>query len=229
MSLAAVDYDREPKREKRLNTPPNLPPIGKFGKAEIVHDILPDPMQKGDDQVTARNAAHDILEREHKNGRLCSPDDPDGDAAYVAGLLVQKVLERLAGHVSGGGQWSEGDRVDVSLSADRRMIRLITNAREGDEFIDEIRPVIGQRGLDVMKRAFLHREGFNAISRSLLGRANSKQVFYISEVFRDSCRTLATHFAAVGKGKRDNSVEVVRGSPAAGVEPRVLGARLRRA
>lgn len=187
---------------KKLNTPPNLPPIGRNGKLDIVHDTLPDPMQRGDDQVTARNMNHDVLEQEHKRGRLASKNDLDGNAAYAAGLKLQRAFELAGGYVSGGGQWSEGDRVDVCLSADRKMVRMIDGAREANELVDEILPVVGRFGFLVLQRALLKRETFHQIAAVFYFRPGKYEVWHVAESFRRGCRELADLWAAKGPERR---------------------------
>ena len=213
-----------------VTEPGELPREGRRGKADIVHVVLPDPRPNADlppttrqDQRTAVNAAHDALEHEHKKGRL-------EDSAHAAGLIVQRVLERLAANPSGGGQWSEGDRVDVSLSADRKMVRLILNAHMANAFLGEIKGVLGRDPFIIVELALSTKLTLEAIAVRFYGgrRVSERQVYFIAETFRNACRTLAKHLSARGKGKRDDSVEVVEGVPTPKSEARIYGARVKR-
>jgi len=52
-------------RGPKLNVPPDLPRPGVRGKQNIVHAVAPDPMQRGEAQMVAKNAD---LKKRHKWG-----------------------------------------------------------------------------------------------------------------------------------------------------------------
>jgi hypothetical protein len=200
-------------RQKVVTLPAYLPRQGLRGRLEIEHVEIDDPYPNRDlepgvaqKQLAAKNIAHDVLETEYARGRLSEPE-------YRAGLIMQRLLERLAENPTGGGRWSEGDRVDVSLSADLKMVRLIDNARKAIALIAEIQPEVGDFGMSVLRRALLGRETFERIALVLMGGGGKCRTFHIAESFRESCRALARLWAAVGKGRRDDSVEVTYAAP----------------
>jgi hypothetical protein len=170
----------------KLNIPPNLPRQGKRGKRDIVHVVLPDPMQRGDSQRTAMNVAHDVLESEHKRGKL-------DDAAYIAGRALQRDLERVEGAPASGGQLTEGSRGDPATASTNRMAKHLDDTWAARNRIGRAKGIVGERPFLVLKRALLGKMTFEENATAHFGgrRPASHQVWFIAETFRDACKELA--------------------------------------
>ncbi len=135
--LASIDLPREGKRAG--------------GKIAVVHGVAPDPYFAADGEERGRgknkltrqrqqrvaiNAQTDMLEYEHRRGRISV-------AAYDAGRYIDALLERAEGKRSGAG-FGEGSHVGVSpLAQQAVMMGKIITANEKRELQSAIVLVVG--------------------------------------------------------------------------------------
>ena len=136
--LASIDLPREGRRAG--------------GKIEVVHGVAPDPYFAADGEERGRgkakitrqrqqrvaiNAQTDLLEYEHRRGRLSV-------AAYETGRYIDDLLERAGGKRSGAGL-GEGSHVGVSpLAQQAVMMGKIIAASEKEALQRAIVLVIGK-------------------------------------------------------------------------------------
>ena len=136
----------------------------------------------------AINACTDVLEHEYSRGRI-------SEAGYPAARSYQLVLERSAGKPSGGGQWSEGSRVDAAAAHEVAINRSLDSARAATDMVFSALPVVGLLGAKVMRMVLLERLTIAQVADELDGRSERMQVGFYAETFRRACETLANHWA----------------------------------
>jgi hypothetical protein len=170
----------------KLNIPPNLPRQGKRGKRDIVHVVLPDPMQRGDRQLTAVNLNHDVLEAEYKRDRLHK-------AAYDAGRALQSDFEAIEGKPVSGGQLTEASRGDPSTGATNRMAAHLDKTWAANNRIGRAKGIVGERPFLILRRALLLKMTFEENAQAHFGgrHVGRHQIWFVAETFRTALEDLA--------------------------------------
>ncbi len=172
--------------------PGDLPREGsaRTGKQLVKHGAVgdPNPALRGKRQKVAINIKTDALENEYAYGRI-------SEAGYRAALVYQRVLDKAAGRPSGGGQWLQGDRVDVVVAQELAILRGIDSADKALNMVRSALPVIGMLGAKVMRMALVERLTIADIARQMSGKSERTQVAFHAETFRQSCEALASYWS----------------------------------
>src|SRR5262245_40984839 len=114
---------------------PQLPVSANNSPAFVTPVAVPDPF---DEQRRLRALARvDLLDRERRAGRI-------SEAQYLAGRDVERALAGL-GHIGGGGQWLEGDRVDPGTAARLAVALGYERALMANKYLDWLLRRLGVR------------------------------------------------------------------------------------
>jgi hypothetical protein len=135
----------------------------------------------------------DLLDRERRNGGL-------DEASYLVGREVEAILEPMS-HVSGGGQWLEGDRVDGATQAELAVILGVDRARAVNHLLVWMVRHIGKADARLLWIVLGHGFSFSTASAAF-GRSGVRGLRYTIDRFRDALATLADAKAARGRAAR---------------------------
>lgn len=152
-----------------------------------------DPYAAKERILAAVNYRTDVLEFEHKHGRLST-------AAYNEGRRAQHVFLRARGP-GAGNQWREGDRVDVSFTKEAAIIDGIDTAAKIVEYDRRLAFAVGQIDARLLRRILGDGKSF-ADCAAMEGKAGERGAWYIASRFRDALELLAESEAARGKAAR---------------------------
>lgn len=172
--------------DPEATTPGALP----AAHAGIRHGVVPDPNNPGKRQRAAINTRVDLLEREYAAARLT-------EGAYRIGLTMQVALQRV--HLSAGGQWMDGGRVDAASTVDIAIARAIDDAAHALAFLKSIRKIVGEH--DTKLLAALLGEGLtieDAIKR-FGAPVTTRTISYQLHRFRDALEFVSEQWAAKGR------------------------------
>jgi hypothetical protein len=158
---------------------------------DIVHGIAddPNPTFRGERQRVAVNRRTDALESEYSYGRL-------SEGAYRAGRIYQSVLECASGSPSGGGQWMEGDRVDVVIAHELAILRGIDRADAVVVMLDDTCRVVGKLGQRVLALVLVDRLTLEQVAERVANRKDKLARSFYAETFRQSLEALADHWSS---------------------------------
>lgn len=178
----------------RASSPGELPPEGRDpGRPhlEIVHGVVddPNPTFRGERQRVAINKNTDALEREYKYGRI-------SESAYRAGNVYGCVLEKSEGAATGGGQWMEGDRVDVVVAHELAIINGLDRAAASVHMLTDTAKVVGVLGQRVLGLVLVKRMTLEQVCESISGRSDKLAKSFYAETFRQSLEALADHWSS---------------------------------
>jgi hypothetical protein len=147
---------------------------------DIVHDIVPDPVEPGARSIAAVNRHADILRIELDSKRI----SPEG---YAAGRVIEAAFERA--RLGGGGQWRDGDRIDALTSQTAAIVRGLDRATDVVAVIDGVRSIVGKMDTMILRCALGDRLPFDAIAVSF-GRPGDRGTRYIAARFRDAVNNI---------------------------------------
>lgn len=158
----------------RYITPGHEPPNGRGRPAPSVNvrtavGSVPDPFPNEHEphrriSVTI-NRRTDILEHELSHGLL-------SDAAYQIGRIAQTVFERGV-HVSGGGQWRQGDRVDADYAHELAIVRHLEDAGKIGSYVGWMVRVLGMIDARIVRRVLGDRMSYADVA-ALQGKSGDR-------------------------------------------------------
>lgn len=135
----------------------------------------------------------DLLDRERRNGGL-------DEASYLVGREIERLFEPMS-HVSGGGQWLEGDRVDAATQADLAVVLGFDHARKVNHLLVWMVRHIGKSDARLLWIVLGHGFTF-ATASAAFDRRGVRGLRYTIDRFRDALGVLADAKAAVGRAAR---------------------------
>lgn len=170
---------------------PAMPTSQHNGRREISPVAIVDAY---DERRRVRALARiDLLDRERRTGGL-------DEASYLVAREVERVLEPMS-HVSGGGQWLEGDRVDGATQAELAVIVGVDRARAVNHLLVWMVRHIGKADARLLWIVLGHGFTF-ATASAAFGRSGVRGLRYTIDRFRDALGVLADAKAARGKAAR---------------------------
>jgi hypothetical protein len=160
-----------------------------------VPDVYEDP-RAGYVQRRVRALARiDLLDVERRAGYLT-------EASYQVGREIEAIFERMI-RVSGGGQWSEGDRVDPATAATVYTVLGIEGALKVNKFLGWMLRHVGKPDTLLLWRV-LGGDRLTLRQAALtFGRKGYRGHRYTMDRFRDALAVLADAKAAKGREVRD--------------------------
>jgi len=132
----------------------------------------------------------DLLDRERRAGRI-------SEAQYLAGRDVERALDGL-GHVPGGGQWLEGDRVDSATAAQVAVVLGYERAMRANRFLEWLLRRLGITDTRLLLLVLVEGNPLH-VAAIRLGRGDARGRHYIADRFRDALGVLAEARAARGR------------------------------
>jgi hypothetical protein len=158
------------------------------GPADIAPVAVPDPY---DMQRRLRALARiDLLDRERRADRIT-------EAQYLAGRDVERKLAGL-GHIGGGGQWLDGDRVDPGTAARLAVALGYERALVANRFLDWLLRRLGVRDTRLLLLVLAEGNPLH-VAAIRLGRGGRRGMQYTADRFRDALEVLAEARAARGR------------------------------
>lgn len=147
-----------------------------------------------DEQRRVRALARiDLLDAERRAQYLT-------EAAYQVGREIEAIFERMI-RVSGGGQWSEGDRVDPATAAEVYTLMGIEGAIKVNKFLGWMLRHIGRQDTLLLWRVLGDRLTLQEAALRF-GRLDRRGYRYTMDRFRDALTVLAEAKAAKGREAR---------------------------
>jgi hypothetical protein len=147
-----------------------------------------------DDRRRVRALARiDLLDVERRAGYLT-------EAAYLVGREVEAMFEYM-GRISGGGQWSEGDRVDPATAAEVYTLMGIEGAMKVNAFLGWLLRHLGRQDTLLLWRVLGDRLTLQQAAVAA-GRLDRRGYRYTMDRFRDALSVLAEAKAAKGRALR---------------------------
>lgn len=135
-------------------------------------------------------ARFDLLDRERRSNRL-------NEASYLVGREIERVLEPMR-HVSGGGQWLEGDRIDGASQAELALVIGVDRARNVNFLLAWITRHVGRQDARILWMTL--GCGFTfATAAAAFGRGGVRGQRYVADRFSDALSALADAKAAHGR------------------------------
>lgn len=138
-------------------------------------------------------ARFDLLDRERRQRAI-------DEASYLVGREIERILQPMS-HVSGGGQWLEGDRVDAASQAELALVLGVDRARAVNHLLVWMVRHIGRA--DTRLLWIVLGQGLGLPTAALaFGRRGVRGMRYTTDRFRDALSVLAEAKAARGRAAR---------------------------
>lgn len=135
----------------------------------------------------------DLLDKERRTGGL-------SEAAYQTGREIERKLEPMR-HVSGGGQWCDGDRLDGATQAEMAALVGLDRARAVNRLLVWMVRLIGEQDTRLLWIVLGHGCSF-ATAAAAFKRQGVRGYRYTVDRFRDALTALADAKAAHGRALR---------------------------
>lgn len=146
---------------------------------------------RGARQQASVNVRTDILETELHQGRI-------SEAAFAEGRRVQQLLE--VSQRIGGTNWTGGDRVDMWIAHEARILDAIVDAQDVQREVAWLRHELGAYDTQILRWAL--GDGMSYMSMAArTGPATTRRASVIAARFRTALESLANARAAVGANK----------------------------
>jgi|SRR6185369_12749505 len=158
-----------------------------------VPDVYEDP-RAGYVQRRVRALARiDLLDRERREKKIT-------EAAYQVGREIEAMFERMA-RISGGGQWTEGDRLDPATQAEVFALLGFEGALKVNAFLAWLVKYVGTYDTRLLWLVLGDRMTLAATAVAL-GHQGRRGYRYTMDRFRDALATMAEAKAAKGREVR---------------------------
>ena len=175
------------RREKLLA----LPRLGRDAEIQVGTAQADNPNDVGPRKIEVQvNRRVDILMQE-RAGRHIS------EAAFLTGREIQATFEKTM--LSGGSNWTGGDRVDAELAKERTMIRRIETAREVEVEMARLRGEVGDIGARFLRDILTGMTFKDYAARR--GHHGERAITDVAKRFRWSLEEISEARAARGKVK----------------------------
>ncbi len=135
----------------------------------------------------------DLLDRERRGNKIT-------EASYRVGREIEAVFEHAA-RIGGGGQWSEGDRVDPATQAEVYTLLGIEGAVRVNSFLGWLLRHLGRRDTRLLWLVLGERLSLPQASVAF-GRTGIRGFRYTVDRFRDALAVMAEAKAAKGRQLR---------------------------